>query len=248
MCQIRSDERDCCVLRCVRSAYEGSEERAKRLAISLWDSLMSEHQPRPGPDRRRHSSGGLGGSRRKPREKKTWMDYINLTTGVVSAICAIIALVVGLVAAKVFTGPSKTPHRNTTQHATVRCSASYPLALQIPPKTGAHVGVTVEAVCAVPVGLTYLVIETIPNVDPDNPHPAYFVKATIPHLKIGQTTSKNFLLKEPIGTKAEFWVISVDNGGLRALSQNQVVDNGILFLPSGTIQESPVYWHTKGWQ
>jgi hypothetical protein len=46
----------------------------------------------------------------------------------------------------------------------------------------------------------------------------------------------------------EFWVISVDNGGLRALSQNQVIDNGILFLPSGTIQESPVYWHTKGWE
>jgi hypothetical protein len=176
------------------------------------------------------------------------MDYINLTTGAVSAVCAIIALVVGLVAAKVFTGSSKTPHSNTTQHAAVRCYSSHPLLLQIPPKTGAHVGVTVEAVCAVPVGPTYLVIEKIPNVDPHNPHPAYFVKATIPHLEVGQISSKDFVLKEPIGTKAEFWVISVDNGGLRALSQNQVVDNGILFLPSGTIQESPIFWHTKGWQ
>lgn len=221
---------------------------------------MSEHQPRPGPDRRRYSSGygsppntsapsgGPKGSRRKPREKKSWMDYINLTTGALSAICAIIALVASLVAAKVFTGPSKTPRSNMTQRATVRCHASYPLVLQIPPKTGAHVGVTVEAVCAVPAGLTYLVIEKIPDVDPENPHPAYYVKATIPHLKVGQTSSKDFVLKEPIGTKAEFWVISVDNGGLRALSQNQVVDNGILSLPSGTIQESPLYWHTKGWQ
>ena len=176
------------------------------------------------------------------------MDYINLTTGAVSAICAIVALVVALVAAKVFTGPSKTPHSNTTQHATARCDASYPLVLQIPPKTGAHVGVTVEAVCAVPVSLTYLVVEKIPNVDPANPHPVYFVKASIPHLEVGQTSSKDFVLNEPIGTKAEFWVIGVDNGGMRALSQNQVVDNGILFLPSGTIQESPLYWHTKGWQ
>jgi hypothetical protein len=176
------------------------------------------------------------------------MDYVNLTTGAVSAICAIIALVIGLVAAKVFAVPSKTPHSSMTQHATVRCHASHPLVLQIPPKTGAHVGVTVEAVCAVPVGLAYLVIEKIPNVDPDNPHPVYFVKATIPHLEVGQASSKDFVLKEPIGTKAEFWVISVDNGGLQALRQNQVVDNGMLSLPSGTIQESPLYWHTKSWK
>jgi hypothetical protein len=71
----------------------------------------------------------------------------------------------------------------------------------------------VATVCAVPAGLAYLVIEKIPNVDPDNPHPVYFVKATIPHLEVGQTSSKDFVLKEPIGTKAEFWVISVDNGG-----------------------------------
>jgi hypothetical protein len=130
----------------------------------------------------------------------------------------------------------------------VQCHASYPLVLQIPPETGAHVGVTVEALCAVPAGRTYLVIEKLPDVDPANPHPVYFVKATIPYLRIGQTSSKDFVLNEPIGTRAEFWVISVDNGGWRALNQNKVVDNGVLYLPSGTIRESVITWHTKGWQ
>jgi hypothetical protein len=105
----------------------------------------------------------------------------------------------------------------------------------------------VEAVCAVPAALAYLVIEKVPNVDPDNPHPVYFVKATIPHLEVGQTSSKDFVLKEPIGTKAEFWVISVDNGGCEPSAKIRVVDNGMLSLPSGTIQES-LYWHTKSWK
>ena len=76
----------------------------------------------------------------------------------------------------------------------------------------------------------------------------YFVKASIPRLKIGQTSSRDFELKEPVGTRAQFWVASVDNGGLQALNQNQVVDNGHLYLPSGTIQESSISWHRKGWQ
>lgn len=135
-----------------------------------------------------------------------------------------------------------------SQHHAARCHAPYPLVLQIPPETGAHVGVTVEAVCAVPAGRTYLVIEKLPNVDPTNPHPVYFVKATISYLHIGQTSSKDFVLNEPIGTKAGFWVIGVNEGGLKALKQNQVVDSGILFLPSGTIQESLISQHTKGWQ
>jgi DNA-binding XRE family transcriptional regulator len=134
------------------------------------------------------------------------------------------------------------------QRHIVQCHEPFPLSLQIPPETGAHVGVTVEAVCAVPAGRTYLVIEKIPDVDPTNPHPVYFVKASIPRLKIGQTSSRDFELKEPVGTSAQFWVVSVDNGGLQALNQNQVVDNGHLFLPSGTIQESSVSWHRKGWQ
>ena len=78
--------------------------------------------------------------------------------------------------------------------------------------------------------------------------PVYFVKTTIPHLKAGQASSKNFELKEPVGTSAQFWVISVDNGGLQALNQNQVIDQGHLYLPSGTIRQSAVSWHKKGWQ
>jgi len=128
------------------------------------------------------------------------------------------------------------------------CREPFPLVLQIPPQTGAQVGVTVEAVCAVPAGRTYLVIEKVPDVDPSNPHPVYFVKASIPRLKAGQTSSKSFELKEPVGTSAQFWVISVDSGGLQALSQNQVVDQGHLYLPTGTIQESAISWHRKGWQ
>lgn len=134
------------------------------------------------------------------------------------------------------------------QHQAVRCRAPFPLVLQIPPETGARVGVTIEAVCAVPAGRTYLVIEKLPDVDPSNPHPVYFVKASIPRLKIGQTSSRDFELKEPVGTRAQFWVASVGNGGLQALNQNQVVDNGHLYLPSGTIQESSISWHRKGWQ
>lgn len=140
---------------------------------------------------------------------------------------------------------AKSPQSTTTQHTAVRCSASYPLVLQIPPETGANVSVTVKAVCATPAGMTYLVIEKIPNVDPKNPHPVYYIKATIPHLDAGQTSSENFVLNEPFGTKAQFWAISVDGDGLRALSQNQVVDNGVLALPPGALQESPLYWHTK---
>ena len=140
---------------------------------------------------------------------------------------------------------AKSPQSTTTQHAAVRCSASYPLVLQIPPETGANVSVTVKAVCATPAAMTYLIIEKIPNVDPKNPHPVYYIKATIPHLDAGQTSSENFVLNEPFGTKAQFLAISVNGDGLRALSQNRVVDNGILSLPPGALQESPLYWHTK---
>jgi hypothetical protein len=121
--------------------------------------------------------------------------------------------------------------------------------LQIPAKTGSRVGVTVEAVCDTPADRNYLVVEKLPDVDPhSNPHAVYYVKTTIPHLAVGHASSKNFVLKEPVDTRAQFWVISVDSGGLQALSQNQVVDHGVLYLPSGTIQETAVTWHVKGWE
>lgn len=155
-------------------------------------------------------------------------------------------IIVGIAAAAGIASASIWPI--VTQHPTAGCHARYPLVLQIPPQTGAHVGVTVEAVCAVPTGRDYLVLEKVPDVDPSNPHPVYFVKAVIPHLNIRQISSKKFVLKEPVGTSAEFWVISVDNGGWQALHQNNVVDDGSLFLPSGTVQESRISWHKKGWQ
>lgn len=135
-----------------------------------------------------------------------------------------------------------------SQRHTAACDAPYPLTLQIPPQTGSRVGVAVEAVCDVPSDRTYLVIEKLSDVDPHNPHPAYYVKATIPHLATGQASSQNFVLREPVGTRAQFWVISVDNGGLEEIKQNQVADHGILYLPSGAIQETLISWHTKGWE
>jgi transcriptional regulator with XRE-family HTH domain len=128
------------------------------------------------------------------------------------------------------------------------CHATYPVILQIPAQTGTSVGITAEAVCNLDPDRTYLVVEKIPDVDPKNPHPAWYIKAQLPHLDANQANSQKFDIKEPVGTRAEFYVISVDNGGLQALYQNQVVDNGILQLPSGTRRESHINWHLKGWQ
>ena len=133
-------------------------------------------------------------------------------------------------------------------HEGAMCHVAYPVILHIPAETGTSVGVTVEAACNLDPDRTYLVVEKIPDVDPANPHPAWYIKAQLPHLAANQTNSQDFDIKEPVGTWAEFYVISVDNGGLQALSQNQVVDNGILQLPSGTRQESIISWHLKGWQ
>jgi transcriptional regulator with XRE-family HTH domain len=133
-------------------------------------------------------------------------------------------------------------------HEAATCHAAYPVVLHIPAETGTSVGITAEAVCNLDPHRTYLVVEKIPDVDPKNPHPAWYIKAQLPHLDANQANSQNFDIKEPVGIRAEFYVISVDNGGLQALGQNQVVDNGILQLPSGTRQESTISWHLKGWQ
>jgi transcriptional regulator with XRE-family HTH domain len=134
-------------------------------------------------------------------------------------------------------------------HHAAPCRAAYPVTLDIPSQTGSSVGITTRASCDLISGRTYLVMEELPNVDPKrNPHPVYYIKAQIPYLKAGQASSAQFILKEPVGTKAEFFVVSVDNAGFRALGQNQVVDNGILQLPLGTRQESSASWHLKGWQ
>lgn len=132
-------------------------------------------------------------------------------------------------------------------HQVAACHTADPVVLQIPAETGTSVGITTEAVCSLDPNRTYLVVEKVPDVDPTNPHPAWYIKAQLPHLDANQTNSQNFDIKEPVGTRAEFYVISVDNGGLQALGQNQVVDNGILQLPAGTRRESIISWHLKGW-
>jgi transcriptional regulator with XRE-family HTH domain len=133
-------------------------------------------------------------------------------------------------------------------NGTATCHAVYPVLLYMPAETGTSVGITEEAMCSLDPDRTYLVVEKIPDVDPVNPHPAWYIKAQLPHLDASQTNSQYFDIKEPVGTRAEFYVISVDTGGLQALGQNQVVDNGILQLPFGTRQESIIRWHLKGWQ
>lgn len=132
-------------------------------------------------------------------------------------------------------------------HQAAACHAADPVVLQIPAETGTSVGITTEAICSLDPDRTYLVMEKVPDVDPANPHPAWYIKAQLPHLDANQTSPQNFDIREPVGTMAQFYVISVDNGGLQALSQNQVVDNGILQLPVGTRRESIISWHLKGW-
>jgi transcriptional regulator with XRE-family HTH domain len=132
------------------------------------------------------------------------------------------------------------PHR-------AACPAVYPVHLEIPPETGPRVEVSFEAVCTLAAGRTYRVIEEVLDVDPSNPHHAYYVKADVPQLRAGQVSTAQFTLGEPVGTRADFFVVSVDNGGLRALGQNQVADHGLLFLPPATRRESRSEPHRRIW-
>lgn len=134
-------------------------------------------------------------------------------------------------------------------HHVALCRASYPVTLEIPSKTGSSVGITTGANCDLDRSRTYLVIEEIPKVSRlTNPHPVYFVKARLHYLMARQAESAQFILKEPVGTWAEFFVISVNNVELLALQQNQVRDHGILQLPNGTRTVSRVSWHMKAWE
>jgi hypothetical protein len=200
----------------------------------------------------------LSGRPRERAGKRYFGLSLELWT-VIGVIATVIGVVAGLVlhhgsGPPVATGSSKpstptvqpTGHRSTT--APTGCRARYPVILQIPPETGSSVGITSEAVCNLEANRTYLVIEKLLDVSaPSNPHSVYFVKATVPHLKTGQVSSAQITLLEPVGARAYFYVISVDKGGYRALQQNRVVDNGILFLPQGTRQESTMRYHVKGW-
>ncbi|WP_112238893.1 hypothetical protein [Kribbella monticola] len=124
----------------------------------------------------------------------------------------------------------------------------HPVALHVPVKSGRNMGITAKADCGFAGKRTYILIEELPEVDPKNPHPVYFAKVQLPRLKTDETTSHQLLLEEPVGTKAKFYVISVDAGGAQAMEQNKVADEGLLQLPSGTRQESDTIWHVKEWE
>jgi hypothetical protein len=86
-------------------------------------ALISEHPQWPEPSKQRSPythgswqnesppSGHLRGSREMPPEKKSWMDYVNVTSGSVSALFAVIGVLVALWAAHVI-GP-KSPSGRT---------------------------------------------------------------------------------------------------------------------------------------
>lgn len=129
-----------------------------------------------------------------------------------------------------------------------RCRADHPVALYVPAMSGRNMGITAKANCHFSQKRIYILIEELPDVDPKNPHSVYFAKVQLPALKTDEATAHQLLLEEPVGTKAKFYVISVDAGGARAMEQNKVVDQGLLQLPTGTRQESDIIWHLKQWK
>jgi transcriptional regulator with XRE-family HTH domain len=60
---------------------------------------------------------------------------------------------------------------------TPSCPLDYPISLYVPPQTGEIMDVTAEVKCGLASDRKYLIVEEVPNVDPRNPHPAYYVKA-----------------------------------------------------------------------
>lgn len=136
----------------------------------------------------------------------------------------------------------------TKRSTTPSCAVDYPVSLYVPPQSGEIMDVTAEVKCGLAPDRKYLIVEEVPNVDLRNPHPAYYVKAQILKTRIGESSVTRLILKEPVGMRAKFYVISVDAAGEREMEQNHIVDNGLLNLPDGTRQESAVSWHVKAWQ
>ncbi|MER5649293.1 helix-turn-helix transcriptional regulator [Streptosporangium sp. NPDC002524] len=128
------------------------------------------------------------------------------------------------------------------------CAVDYPVSLYVPPQSGEVMDVTAEVKCGLAPDRKYLIVEEVPNVDLRNPHPAYYVKAQVLKTRIGESSVTRLILKEPVGMRAKFYVISVDAAGERQMAQNHIVDNGLLNLPDGARQESAVSWHVKAWQ
>jgi hypothetical protein len=159
------------------------------------------------------------------------------------AAAAIVGVVGGLVFAESITSQDQlTPSlpRNTV------CQTLHPAILFIKPQGPSPATAKVVAACDFNNARIYLIIEKVINVSSNtNPHPVYFIKATLPHLQTGRAHTSRFVLKEPVGTEADFYVISVNHAGLLAMGQNQVVDHGILQLPAETRQESDIEVHIR---
>lgn len=155
----------------------------------------------------------------------------------VLAVIAVAAIAVVTMIVLLNRGPQRPP-----------CALDYPIALYVPAQSGEVMDVTVEVKCTLDSQRKHFVVEEVPNVDLRNPHPAYYVKARIVRTRLGESSVLRMILKEPVGLRAKFYVISVDAAGERALEQNRVVDDGLLDLPEGTRQESTTSWHVKAWQ
>jgi hypothetical protein len=141
---------------------------------------------------------------------------------------------------------SATPHATAPPTVTTPCRSTYPAVLDIPHETGSVVHASVLATCNFSDSRMYLVIEKVFNVSSNtNPHSVDFVKASVSQLTAGQKDHVSFILKEPVGTKATFFVISVNHSELEALRKHQVADHGILHLPPGARMESTTEKHVK---
>jgi hypothetical protein len=172
----------------------------------------------------------------------------------VGGVCAVLGLVIALLAflfphqAQDRPRPDKTPLTTAFPNPSpTTCRAGYPLALIMPERSGTSMDVTVRAACPLNSDRHYLLVEEVLNVDPTNPHPAYYVKHQLGELAASSNESFEILLREPVGTRATFQMISVGEAGLRALGQNHVDDNGVLELPPDSREESESRSHVKGW-
>jgi hypothetical protein len=141
---------------------------------------------------------------------------------------------------------SATAHATASPTVTIPCRSTYPAMLDIPDETGSVVHASVLAACNFSDSRMYLVIEKVFNVSSNtNPHSVDFIKASVSQLSAGQEDHVSFILKEPVDTKATFFVISVNHSELEALRKHEVVDHGILHLPPGARVESATEEHVK---
>jgi hypothetical protein len=196
-----------------------------------------------------HPNGG--------KDEPGWRSPAVLVVLIAALIAAAAAIVAAIIQSNPSPGPagssaaaqrssSATPHATAPPTVTIPCRSTYPAMLDIPHETGSVVHASVLAACNFSDSRMYLVIEKVFDVSSNtNPHSVDFVKAPVSQLSAGQEDHVSFILREPVGTKATFFVVSVNHSELEALRKHQVVDHGILHLPSGARVESATEEHVK---